>query len=140
MVKTIAIAIAITYHSKTEPLEIRTSKHWLFQCVWYSSPQCGTLSKCQCYNSYQVNGSLVIDEMVLSFESFITDGAGEGPGAVHSSEVSVQTPLIGQLPAAHLTLPACLPGTFLKLNWLIYKILKLIKTISKTIVFFLFFC
>ena len=33
MVGTISIAIAITDHSKTEPLEIRTSKRWVFQCV-----------------------------------------------------------------------------------------------------------
>ena len=43
MVGTLAIAIAKTGHSKTEPLEIRTSK--TFHCVqysniWYSSPQC----------------------------------------------------------------------------------------------------
>ena len=45
MVWTIAIAIAVTEHSKTEPLEIQTSKSSVFQCVWhsnvqYSSPNC----------------------------------------------------------------------------------------------------
>ena len=38
MVWTIAKAISTTDYSKTEPLEIQTSKHLVFQCVWYSSP------------------------------------------------------------------------------------------------------
>ena len=33
MVGTIAIAIAMTNHSKMEPLEIRTSKRSVYQCV-----------------------------------------------------------------------------------------------------------
>ena len=62
-----------------------------------------------------MNRSLVIDEMVLSLESLITDVAGEGSSAVHGGEVSVQTPLIGQLAAAHLALPPRLPGAFLQI-------------------------
>ena len=37
MVGTIALAIALTNHSKTEPLEIQTSKYSVFQCVRYSN-------------------------------------------------------------------------------------------------------
>ena len=50
MVGTIALAIAITENSNTEPLEIRTSKRSVFQCFWYSnfwysSPHCIILNE-----------------------------------------------------------------------------------------------
>ena len=59
----------------------------------------------------------MVDQVVLSLESFVTELAGEGPRAVNRREVGVQAPLVRQLAAANLALPTSLPSAFLQISF-----------------------